>query len=189
MLDKNLFGMQMQSLSACLIADISVKSIDEYFKQLSYFSAEDISAACENFKRYFQPGIYKKFPSVADFREFRAKMARDSEYKTQNVADKDSAIPNCVSAYFAVVDEIWNWHTSKLVEYNHDGCKPMTLEEWDIGGRPKTWSPILDHFTAGLFENRFEGFEKFCRDYVAKLRVKRLKRMSEQQPQKTGGVE
>lgn len=46
--------------------------------------------------------------------------------------------------------ELMTWHRSGLVQKNPEGITvPMSVEEYIKAGRPKTWSPIIDHWMQG----------------------------------------
>lgn len=68
-------------------------------------------------------------------------------------ADPDNASGKEFSAFFAVLGEIFLWHTDKLVESNKEGTTvPMDIAEWKRAGCPKTWSPMVDHFLEGYLK-------------------------------------
>ena len=50
---------------------------------------------------------------------------------------------------FKVLIEIMEWHKCGLVVKNEEHCEPMDLDQWISADRPKTWSPVLDHYLQG----------------------------------------
>jgi hypothetical protein len=173
-MDTRRFSDLLEGLAAVLTINLSPRSIDEYYKRLKDQDDNELESAIEWLKDNFESTPHKKFPHVHDITD-RIHKARTKEYIAPPVANVE--IAGCISAYMVVLMEIKRWHDLKLVKYSGVNCKPMDLDEWNNAGRPQSWSPILDHFMSGLYENRFHTFESFCREYLKKLVEHRNARM------------
>lgn len=87
----------------------------------------------------------------------------------------------------AITGEILTWHRLGLVDAQRqefDGT--MDAEEWVRAGKPKTWSPMVDHYFEGLSHMRGSAQRKeFMAGYLATLRKTRAERT---QPHGAGRV-
>jgi hypothetical protein len=55
-----------------------------------------------------------------------------------------------LSEVMKFLTELTLWHRQGLIDRTPDGCVvPMSIDDWRTCGRPKTWSPILDHWMHG----------------------------------------
>jgi hypothetical protein len=86
-------------------------------------------------------------------------------------------------AMMEFLSELTEWHRQGLVATDPLGSTtPMSIDEWAAFGRPKTWSPIVDHWLAG-FEKAYKtdvSMPGYLLHYLLRynqiLRTKRLTR-------------
>jgi hypothetical protein len=84
--------------------------------------------------------------------------------------------------------ELEFWHKNGLAEYNHKGLTTgIDINQWIEAGRPKTWSPILDHWLNGFVKAHEEekinpgAILAFEMEYNTMLIAERIKRMAEKE--------
>lgn len=66
--------------------------------------------------------------------------------------------------FFSILRLIMNIHEEKLIERNLDPAPCTTLDMWIEMGRPKSWSPIVDHFLSG-FEKVYKS-DTACLEFM-----------------------
>jgi len=167
----------MQRLCAVLIFDLPEKTMKEYYRHLSRISDDHFAAICDQLSADFQSSKHKQFPSVADFKILSAQLARQSNENVSCHVTDTPATPDETRAFFRVLEEIKNWHAQKLVQYNKNGCEAMSAEDWDFGGRPATWSPVLDRLLSLICDDRAgTKYAEICDQYRIRLIDERIKR-------------
>jgi hypothetical protein len=87
----------------------------------------------------------------------------------------------------AFLQELSIWHQIGLVERNDNGISiPMSIDEYIYAGRPKTWSPIIDHWLQGfeaayrLEQEKPGALIDFYKGYTKNLIEERRKRTENQ---------
>jgi len=110
---------------------------------------------------------------------------RYSNEKSANLSDEWRNAPDCTSpeewrAFWPVIAEIYTWHMLGLQKYNHDGVTiGLDVMEWHRLGRPKSWSPMIDHFLDLYYKVHSlpePHVEDTCKKYLSQLITERQRR-------------
>lgn len=118
-------------------------------------------------------------------------MKRNSEYETLRKDKWQSESSENTNAaewtlYWQIIEEIMLWHQCGLAETNKNAA-PISydIDEWLNAGKPKTWSPILDHFLDGYAlgykaDLKTPGsLTKYLEQYLQLIKETRVKRQAE----------
>lgn len=162
------------------IPQVTIKGIYRLFDEMD---AKDIDYIVRLVEKYenIPSNMYGLIDRLWSERKYwkEQKLNNTDDWK----ADPDNASGKEFSAFFAVLNEIFLWHTEKLVQSNPEGVTvPMDISEWKRSGCPKTWSPIVDNFLTGYLKMYTTTSESnlllyFMNNYKDTLVKERLKRM------------
>lgn len=161
------------------IPQVTIKGIYRLFDEMEAKDIEHIVKLVEKYEN-IPANMYGLIDRLWSERKYW------KDQKLNNVddwkADPDNASGKEFSAFFAVLGEIFLWHTEKLVAINPDGITfPMAINEWKVHGCPKTWSPIVDHFLEGYLKvytasSQSDILLNYMINYKNNLVNKRIKR-------------
>lgn len=167
-MNQTFFIGEIESLAACLFTTIQPAVVDEFYNELSHISEDAFRTICKRIKNEWRPLNGARFPLIGIFHDYNRQECAKNQHPV-DFGKNEEGMGECSAAFFAVLNEIKGWHDRGLAKYNHPSCPPMDLEHWHRLGRPKTWSPIYDHFIEGLYPNRDNNFAGFCKKYLATL--------------------
>lgn len=125
---------------------------------LREFRAYPQSALRNAWHRHLQESKVERRPTMGQLLEY-VREERDStkDFDTPGdvaevVLSPEEQAENAAAAAF--LNEVLLWHSLGLVEKQESkvSTADFDMDKWRTGGKPRLWSPILDHAYAGLAE-------------------------------------
>lgn len=161
------------------IPPVTIKGLNKIFDEMGAKQAELTVSMIEK---------YENLPSnlLGHIKNIWDELKRRKEHDHLNL-NKWKAEEGCTNSdewdwYFKIIVEIFDWHTKRLVKYNHEGLTgPITITEWKKLGCPKSWCPIHDHFFEGYLRAHDlpgSGCLDYLKQYYTLLVENRKKRTS-----------
>lgn len=147
-----------------------------YWGRFQNWSDNDFKAVVESLIAHFEPRSGVRFPLCRDFIRTHNSMTGDydSGKDDEKIPENERATQVEISLMFEIVNIILKMHQKKRIwrgrQLGHvrvvDKNSILYFDDWEMAGRPPTWSPVYDEFAAGAVAPYRESLKTGGNDLV-----------------------